>query len=302
MISSEEGSYTMNDYLVKALAYDGNIRAYAVRTTETIREAQQRHQTWRTASAALGRTMTAALMMGAMLKGEDKLTIKINGGGPLGPIVVDSNAKGEVRGYVTNPEVDFPSTEHGKLDVRRAVGTEGMLAVVKDIGLRDFFSGQVPLVSGELGEDFTYYFATSEQVPSSVGVGVLVNPDDTILAAGGFIFQLMPGTPESVITKLEERLKTIAPVSTLIEQGLTPEELLAELFGKDQVNVLEKMPVSFQCNCSKERFANAIIGLGAAEINAMIVEDGQAEAHCHFCNEKYLFSREELEELKQEAK
>jgi molecular chaperone Hsp33 len=292
----------MKDYLVKALAYDGNIRAYAVRTTETVSEAQRRHQTWRTASAALGRTLTAGLMMGAMLKGEDKLTIKINGGGPLGPIVVDSNAKGEVRGYVTNPEVDFESTENGKLDVRRAVGTDGMLAVVKDVGLRDFFSGQVPLVSGELGEDFTYYFATSEQVPSSVGVGVLVNPDDTILAAGGFIFQLMPGTPEAIISKLEERLKTIEPISKLIERGLTPEQILEELFGKEQVKVLETMPVGFECNCSKERFANAIVGLGAAEITAMIEEDGQAEAHCHFCNEKYLFSSDELEELKKDAK
>ncbi|PFP16064.1 Hsp33 family molecular chaperone HslO [Bacillus sp. AFS073361] len=292
----------MKDYLVKALAYDGNIRAFAVRTTETVTEAQRRHQTWRTASAALGRTLTAGVMMGAMLKGEDKLTIKINGGGPLGPIVVDSNAKGEVRGYVTNPEVDFESNEHGKLDVRRAVGTDGMLAVVKDIGLRDFFSGQVPLVSGELGEDFTYYFATSEQVPSSVGVGVLVNPDDTILAAGGFIFQLMPGTPEPIISKMEERLKTIEPISKLIERGLTPEQILEELFGKDQVKVLETMPVGFVCNCSKERFANAIVGLGAAEITAMIEEDGQAEAHCHFCNEKYLFTSEELEELKKEAK
>lgn len=292
----------MKDYLVKALAYDGNIRAYAVRTTETVSEAQRRHQTWRTASAALGRTMTAGVMMGAMLKGEDKLTIKINGGGPIGPIVVDSNAKGEVRGYVTNPEVDFESTENGKLDVRRAVGTEGTLAVVKDVGLRDFFSGQVPLVSGELGEDFTYYFATSEQTPSSVGVGVLVNPDDSILAAGGFIFQLMPGTPESIISNLEERLKTIEPISKLIERGLTPEQILEELFGKEQVKVLETMPVGFECNCSKERFANAIVGLGAAEIHAMIEEDGQAEAHCHFCNEKYLFSRDELEELKKDAK
>ncbi|MEH7074862.1 Hsp33 family molecular chaperone HslO [Neobacillus drentensis] len=292
----------MNDYLVKALAYDGNIRAFAVRTTETVSEAQRRHQTWRTASAALGRTLTAGVMMGAMLKGEDKLTIKINGGGPLGPIVVDSNAKGEVRGYVTNPEVDFESNEHGKLDVRRAVGTDGTLAVVKDIGMRDFFSGQVPLVSGELGEDFTYYFATSEQVPSSVGVGVLVNPDDTILAAGGFIFQLMPSTPEPIISKLEERLKTIEPISILIERGLTPEQILEELFGKEQVKVLETMPVGFSCNCSKERFANAIVGLGAAEITAMIEEDGQAEAHCHFCNEKYLFSSDELEELKKEAK
>jgi molecular chaperone Hsp33 len=292
----------MTDYLVKALAYNGQIRAYAVRTTEVVSEAQRRHQTWRTASAALGRSLTAGVMMGAMLKGEDKLTIKIDGGGPIGVILVDSNAKGDVRGHVSNPQVDFEANEHGKLDVRRAVGTEGTLSVVKDTGLRDFFSGLVPIVSGELGEDFTYYFATSEQVPSSVGVGVLVNPDDTILAAGGFIFQLMPGIKGETITLVEERLKTISPISTLIKQGLTPEEILEELFGKDQVNVLETMPVQFQCVCSKSRFADAIVGLGKGEIEDMIVEDGQAEAHCHFCNEKYLFTKEELEELKSEAK
>ncbi|MDQ0202146.1 Hsp33 family molecular chaperone HslO [Neobacillus ginsengisoli] len=292
----------MNDYLVKALAYDGNIRAYAVRTTETVSEAQRRHQTWRTASAALGRAMTAGVMMGAMLKGEDKLTVKIDGGGPIGVILVDSNAKGEVRGYVTNPQIDFESNEHGKLDVRRAVGTSGTMSVVKDVGLRDFFSGQVPIVSGELGEDFTYYFATSEQLPSSVGVGVLVNPDDSILAAGGFIFQLMPGTKEETISKLEERLKTIPPISKLVEKGLTPEEILEELFGKDHVKILETMPVRFECNCSKERFSDAIVSLGVTEIDDMIKEDGQAEAHCHFCNEKYHFSKEELEQLKVEAR
>jgi molecular chaperone Hsp33 len=292
----------MKDYLVKALCYDGYIRAYAVRTTETVSEAQRRHQTWRTASAALGRTLTAGVMMGAMLKGEDKISIKINGGGPIGAILVDSNAKGEVRGYVGNPQVDFEANEHGKLDVRRAVGTDGMLAVIKDVGLRDFFSGQVPLVSGELGEDFTYYFATSEQVPSSVGVGVLVNPDDTILAAGGFIFQLMPGIEDATITEIEDRLKNIEPISKLIEKGLTPEQILEELFGRDKVKVLETMPVKFQCTCSKERFADAIIGLGTGEIKAMIEEDGQAEAHCHFCNEKYQFTKEELEELMKEAK
>lgn len=292
----------MNDYLVKALGFNGSIRAYAVRTTQTVSEAQRRHQTWRTASAALGRTLTAGVMMGAMLKGDEMLTIKIDGGGPLGPILVDANAKGEVRGYVTNPQVDFESNEHGKLDVRRAVGTNGLLAVVKDIGMRDFFSGQVPLVSGELGEDFTYYFATSEQTPSSVGVGVLVNPDDSILSAGGFIIQIMPSTDEKVITRLEERLKSIPPVSKLIEQGLTPEQLLAELFGDEPVKILETMPVKFQCTCSKQRFADAIVGLGAKEITDMIEEDGQAEAHCHFCNEKYLFTKEELEELKKEAK
>jgi molecular chaperone Hsp33 len=216
--------------------------------------------------------------------------------------MVDSNAVGEVRGYVTNPEVDFESNEHGKLDVRRAVGTTGTLTVVKDIGLRDFFSGQIQLVSGELGEDFTYYFATSEQVPSSVGVGVLVNPDDTILAAGGFIFQLMPGIEDDTITNIEERLKTIAPISTLIERGLTPEEILAELFGEENVSVLETMPVKFHCSCSKERFADAIVSLGEAEIRDMIEEDGKAEAHCHFCNERYQFSKDELEQLLLEAK
>lgn len=292
----------MNDYLVKALAYNGQIRAYAVRTTEIVTEAQRKHGTWRTASAALGRSLTAGVMMGAMLKGDDKLTIKIDGGGPLGVILVDSNAKGEVRGYVTNPEVDFEANEHGKLDVRRAVGTTGTLTIVKDVGMRDFFSGQVPIVSGELGEDFTYYFATSEQVPSSVGVGVLVNPDDSILAAGGFIFQLMPGIEDETITKVEERLKTIPPISKLVQNGLTPEEILEELFGSEQVNILETMPVKFQCVCSKERFADAIVGLGSAEIEAMIIEDGQAEAHCHFCNERYKFTKEELEELQSQAK
>lgn len=292
----------MKDYLIKALAYDGNIRVYAARTTATVSEAQRRHQTWRTASAALGRSITAGVMMGAMLKGEDKLTIKIDGGGPIGIILVDSNAKGEVRGYVSNPQVDFEANEHGKLDVRRAVGTTGTLTVVKDLGLRDFFSGQVPLVSGELGEDFTYFFATSEQVPSSVGVGVLVNPDDTILAAGGFILQLMPGIEEAAIVKLEERLKTIPPISKLIERGLTPEEIVEELFGKEHVKVLETMPVKFQCSCSKERFSDAIVSLGEAEIRDMIEEDGKAEAHCHFCNERYQFSKDELEQLIKDAK
>jgi molecular chaperone Hsp33 len=292
----------MKDYLIKALAFDGQVRAYAVDSTETVGEAQRRHYTWPTASAALGRSMTAGVMMGAMLKGDNKLTIKINGGGPIGGIIVDSNAKGEVRGYVHHPQTHFDLNEHGKLDVRRAVGTDGMLMVVKDIGMRDHFTGQVPIVSGELGEDFTYYFASSEQVPSAVGVGVLVNPDNSILAAGGFIIQLMPGTDESTITKIEQSIQSIPPVSKLIEKGLTPEELLFEILGKENVKILEKMPVSFRCTCSKERFGNAIISLGTDEIEQMIEEDGKAEAHCHFCNEKYLFNVEELEELKNQAK
>lgn len=292
----------MGDYLVKALAYDGQVRAYAVRSTETINEAQRRHYTWPTASAALGRTMSAAVMMGSMLKGADKLTVKIEGDGPLGLILVDTNAKGEVRGYVTNPQTHFDLNSKGKLDVRRAVGTSGFMSVVKDMGMGEFFTGQVPIVSGEIGEDFTYYFASSEQIPSSVGVGVLVNPDNSILAAGGFIIQLMPGTDDETISLIEKRLTEIPPVSKLIEKGLTPEELLYELFGSDNVNILERIPVSFKCTCSKERFANAIISLGASEIQDMIEKEGKAEAQCHFCNETYCYSQEELESLKENAK
>ena len=291
----------MKDYLVKALGYNGQVRAYAVSTTETVAEAQRRHYTWPTASAALGRAMTAGVMMGAMLKGEEKLTIKVEGGGPIGTILVDSNAKGEVRGYVTNPQTHFDLNEHGKLDVRRAVGTDGMLTVVKDIGLKDYFTGQTPIVSGELGDDFTYYFVTSEQVPSSVGVGVLVNPDNTIKAAGGFILQLMPGTEEETITAIEVRLQTITPISKMIESGMTPEDILAELLGKDNVQILETMPVSFRCQCSRERIENALISLGSKEIRNIIEEEGKAEANCHFCNEKYQFSKEELEQLEKDA-
>jgi len=291
----------MTDYIIKAIAFNNQVRAYAARTTETISEAQKRHQTWPTASAALGRSMTAGVMLGSMLKGDAKLTIKVEGGGPIGVIIVDSNSKGEVRGYVTNPQTHFDLNEKGKLDVARAVGTQGNLTIVKDLGLKDHFSGQVPIVSGELGEDFTYYLVTSEQVPSSVGVGVLVNPDNTILASGGFIIQLLPGTDDDTITEIEKRLGEVEPISKLIQRGLTPEEILEEVLGKGNVKVLEKQPVAFKCQCSKERIENAIVSLGIDEIQAMIDEDGQAEAQCHFCNEVYLLTKEDLEELKREA-
>lgn len=285
----------MTDYLVRGIGFGGEVRVFAVRSTETVGEAQRRHNTWPIVSAALGRSMTAAVMMGAMLKGEDKITVKIEGNGPAGPIIIDANAKGDVRGYVTNPHVHFELNEQGKLDVRRVVGTEGALTVVKDLGLRDMFSGQTPIVSGEIAEDFTYYFATSEQVPSSVGLGVLVNPDNTILAAGGFILQLMPGCSEETITAIEQQLSKIEPVSKMIEKGFTPEQILEAVLGEEgQLEVLSTMPIQFQCQCSKERFGAAIIGLGVGEIQAMIDEDGQAEAHCHFCEEKYLFSEQEL--------
>lgn len=288
----------MSDYLVRALAFNGQVRAFAARTTETVAEAQRRHNTWPIVSAALGRSMTASVMMGAMLKGEDKLTIKIEGNGPIGPIIIDSNAKGEVRGYVTNPHVHFDLNEHGKLDVRAGVGTDGFMSVVKDLGMRDMFSGQTPIVSGEIAEDFTYYFATSEQVPSSVGLGVLVNPDNSILAAGGFIIQLMPGCEEETIEAIEKHLASIEPISKMIEKGYTPEQLLQAVLGEEaNVEVLSSLPVSFKCQCSKERYGSAIMGLGVQEIEEMIEEQGAIETQCHFCLETYDFSKEELQGL-----
>ncbi|HSJ37655.1 MAG TPA: Hsp33 family molecular chaperone HslO [Planococcus sp. (in: firmicutes)] len=292
----------MGDYLVKALAFDGQVRAYAARTTETVSEAQRRHYTWPTASAALGRSMTASVMMGAMMKGEEKLTIRINGGGPIGNILVDANAKGEVRGYVSKPQTHFDLNDLGKLDVQRAVGTEGVLSVSKDIGMLQPFNGQVPIVSGEIGEDFTHYIVTSEQIPSSVGVGVIVNPDNTILASGGFIIQLMPGTSEEIIVLIEERLSAIPTISKMISEGMTPEDILHEVLGKENVKILDEMPVTFNCQCSRDRITNAITSLGTDEIEDMIETDGQAEAECHFCNEKYHFSKENLENLLEQAK
>lgn len=287
------------DYLVRALAFNDEVRAFSVRSTQTVQVAQDKHYTWPTASAALGRSMTAGLMMGSMLKNEEKLTITINGGGPIGQIIVDANGKGEVRGYVTNPQTHFDLNEHGKLDVARAVGTAGSLNVVKDIGMRDFFTGSTPIVSGELGEDFTYYFATSEQVPSAVGLGVLVNPDNTIKAAGGFIIQLMPGASEETISAIEQHLATMEPVSKLIDKGLSHEQVLEEVLGEDNIRIIDRMDVEFKCNCGKEKFSTVIKGLGNAEIDNMIKEDGGAEVECHFCREKYYFSVEELEALKE---
>jgi molecular chaperone Hsp33 len=290
----------MKDYLVKATAYDGKVRAYAISSTEMVKEAQQRHDTWATASAALGRTMTITTMMGAMLKGEDTITVKVEGNGPLGAIIADGNAEGKIRGYVKNPHVDFDLNRKGKLDVARAVGTEGTVSVTKDVGLKDFFTGEVPIISGEISEDFTYYFANSEQIPSAVAAGVLVNPDHSILAAGGFIVQVMPGAGEDMIEELEEQIQSFPAISSLIQQGNTPQQILDKLFGARDIKLLETLPVEFRCRCSKERVERAIVGLGHEEIQQMIDEDHGAEATCHFCNQHYQFSEEELERLKQQ--
>lgn len=291
----------MKDYIVKATTFDGMVRAYAAITTNMVEETRRRQDTWATASAALGRTVTITVMMGAMMKGDDTLTVKVEGDGPMGAIVADGYANGDIRGYVTNPHVDFDLNDKGKLDVARAVGTQGNISVVKDLGLKDYFTGQVPIVSGEIGEDFTYYFANSEQIPSSVGAGVLVNPDQSILASGGFIIQVMPGATEETIAILEDKIQNFPAISNLIREGNSPEQILERLFGREDVKIHERLPVQFNCKCSRERLENAIIGLGTDEIRKMIEEDHGAEATCHFCNEKYQFTEEELEALKHSA-
>lgn len=287
----------MKDYLVKALAFDGEVRVYAVDATYTVKEAQKRHDLWVTASAALGRTMIGTVMMGAMGKGDSKVTVKIEGDGPIGFIVADADGKGNVRGYVQNPNIQLERNELGKIDVRGAVGTSGSLTVVKDLGLRDFFTGQVELVSGEIGEDFTYYFTTSEQVPSAVGLGVLVNPDHSILAAGGFIVQLMPNASENTIAQLEDNLQKLTPVSTMVKNGLKPEQILQEVVQEGSLQILETVPVHFHCGCSKERLAVALMSLGKTELVQILEEDGQAELSCHFCEEKYHFNQKDLQDM-----
>lgn len=287
----------MKDYLVKALAFNDEIRAYAVSTTHLVAEICRRQGCYPTASAALGRTLTAGAMMGSSLKGKENLTIRINGKGPIGSIIVDANGKGEVRGYVTNPGVHF-QYHSGKLNVGMAVGIDGELSVTKDLGLKDYFTGQVPLQTGEIGDDFTYYFAVSEQIPSAVGVGVLVDTDGGVQAAGGFMIQVMPEASEATLTKLETALANIKPISGMIDEGKTPEMILAAILGEGEFRVLARQEVSFRCHCSKEKFEKGIINLGTTEIEKMIKEDDGAEAVCHFCMERYQFTVPELEHLK----
>ncbi|NGP60617.1 Hsp33 family molecular chaperone HslO [Paenibacillus thiaminolyticus] len=289
----------MQDLLVRGTGLGGKVRIFAVRTTGLVNELQRRHGAYPTATAALGRTVTAAAMMGAMLKGDEKLTVQVKGDGPIGQIVADANAHGEVRGYVTHPQVHLASNAQGKLDVAGAVGRSGFIHVIKDLGLKEPYRGSSPIISGELAEDFTYYFATSEQTPSAVGLGVLVDVDSSVLHAGGFIVQLLPGLTEEQIDQIEYSLSVLPPVTALLDQGMELDELVTWIIS--DANVMERMPIRFQCQCSRERVERTLISVGKGELTAMIEEDGQAEVVCHFCNEKYSFGREELEQLRDQA-
>lgn len=281
--------------MIRALAFESTVRLYAITGTQLVKKAQETHQTLPSATAALGRSLVVGAMMGFMLKGNQKLTIRIKGDGPIGEILVDAHSDGKVRGYVSNPQVHFQYPS-GKLNVAQTVGTNGEIQVIKDVGMKDYYISSVELISGELGEDFTYYFAKSEQVPSSVACGVLVDTDNSVLAAGGFILQLLPGTPEHIIEKIEKKLGSIKPVSQMVAENYTPEMIIEAIAG-DDYEVLSKQDVRFECDCTKERFADGLRTIGKDALREIIEEDGQAEIVCHFCNTKFHFSKEELESL-----
>ena len=285
------------DYVVRATAAEGYIRAFAATTRDLTERARALHNTSPVVTAALGRLLTAGAMMGLMMKGDkDILTIQIKGDGPLGGLTVTADSKGRVKGYADQPAVLIPANSRGKLDVGGAIG-KGYLTVIKDLGLKEPYSGRVELQTGEIGDDLTYYFAASEQVPSSVGLGVLMEKNNTVKQAGGFILQLMPGTSEEIIGKLEEKLRTVTSVTDMLEEGCTPEMILERLLGDLELEINDRAPAEFFCNCSRDRVAKALISIGEKELTSMIKEGKPVELVCHFCSRKYQFSVAELEEM-----
>lgn len=289
------------DYILRATAGSGSIRAFVALTKETVQKAFEIHQTTPVMSAALGRSLTGAAIMGSMLKSEtDLLTITIKGDGPGQGLVVTSDCHSRVKGYVFNPNVDIPLKPNKKLDVQGALG-EGTLTVVKDLGLKEPYVGQIPLVSGEIAEDLTYYFAKSEQTPSAVALGVLIDRDCSIKQAGGFILQMMPDADEETAARLDDKLTGLKPVTKMLEEGMSGEDILEEILGEFGVNILDKTEVSYYCNCSRQRVEGALLAVGKRELAKIIEEDKKASLHCHFCNTDYEFNEDELIKLLQEG-
>ncbi len=287
----------MNDYIVRVAAADHAVRAFAITARELTEQARIFHHTSPVVSAALGRLLSAGAMMGAMMKGpDDLLTIQVLGDGPVRGMTVTADAAGHVKGYAQQPQVELDANEMGKLDVGGAVGA-GILRVMKDLGLKEPYVGTTQLQTGEIAEDLTYYFASSEQVPSSVGLGVLVDTDCSIRRAGGFILQLMPDTSDAVIQTLEENIKKIRPVTDMLEQGYTPEQLLEELLAGLEMEILERIPAAFACNCSKARIQKALISIPKKDLRDMIEDGEPIEVKCQFCNTAYPFEIEELKEM-----
>lgn len=289
----------MSDYLVRATAADAQVRAFAVTARDTVETARAAHDTSPVMTAALGRLLCAGAMMGSMMKGEaDILTLQVQGDGPAGGLTVTADSRGRVKGYAVNPQVILPANSQGKLDVGGAVGA-GSLRVIKDLGLKEPYVGQTQLQTGEIAEDLTYYFAASEQVPSSVGLGVLMEKNNTVKQAGGFIVQLMPFAEGNVIEKLEANLSCIHSVTKLLEDGNSPEQILGILLEGMDMEILSDMPVEFYCNCSRERVAKALYSIGKKEMDEMIKDGEPIEVKCHFCNTAYQFSVEDLVQIRQ---
>ncbi|TVP95303.1 MAG: Hsp33 family molecular chaperone HslO [Acholeplasmatales bacterium] len=284
----------MKDYLVKATAFNKTVRVVAATTQGLCETARTVHDLWPTAAAALGRVLTVSAIMGSMLKDAQTLTIRIEADGPLKGLLTTSNTRGEVRGYVGNPHVML-QYDSGKLNVGQAVGS-GFIHVTKDLKVRDTFTSSSPLQTGEIGEDFAYYFTASEQIPSAVGVGVFVETDNTVQHAGGFIVQVMPGCSEETLTLIEERIATLPPVTDLLKEGVTPEGLIAHIAG-ESYTLLETMPLHYHCDCSREKFERGLISLGVEELTQLLEEDGHVETACHFCGKTYTFDDDALHDL-----
>lgn len=293
----------MKDYLVKATTTDGMFRAYAVNAKDTVTTAQKDHDTWSASSAALGRTLIGSVMLAASVdKSGEAITVKINGQGPVGGIVADSDSKGHVKGYIQNPHVHLPLNDNHKIDVSRAVGVNGFLEVTRASANEEPYTSSVPLASGEIGDDFTFYLAQSEQIPSAVGVSVFVNDDHSIGAAGGYLIQTLPGASDEAITKVINRIKEIPMISELLLDQQPPEEILDLIFGKGNLHILDQMPVEFYCDCSKEKFAKDLSGISVDQLETMLTEDKGVNVTCNFCQSKYRYNEDELKTIIDVAK
>ena len=286
----------MNDYLIKAIDASKNLRLLVINGKNLVAEAQQRHDTWSASSAVLGRTLLGGLLLaGAELKDQQELTVRLLGNGPVGATVVTAKSNLTVKGFVQNNHIALPARADGHIDVKKAVG-QGWLQVTKDLGLKQPYTGEVQIVSGEIAEDLTYYLAKSEQIPSAVGLSVFVNPNNTIGEASGFLLQALPGATDELLQKTEERIKALPPLSEAFLDGMTPEDLAKKILG-DDCKILEKDPVKYECDCSKEKYAKMLETLKASELSEMINEDHGAELVCNFCGDKYQFSEAELQEI-----
>jgi len=290
------------DYILRATAASGQVRAFAIKSTELVEIAREHHNTSPVATAALGRLLSGGAMMGIMMKGEDDvLTLIMKGDGPIGAVTVTADSHGNVKGYVNNPMVLIPLNYAGKLDVGAAIGY-GELTVIKDLGLKEPYVSQTPLGTSEVAEDLTFYFAKSEQTPSAVALGVLMSKENTVAQAGGFIIQMMPGATDETIDALEERLSHIKPVTELMEEGMGPEEILQLVLGDMGLEILEKVDTQFKCNCSKEHIARGLISLGKKDLQDIIDDGEPITVNCHFCNTDYTYTIDELKELLEFAK